>query len=420
MLVKRKGFTRIIEVVLLSFILLVVLLPNILPNKPFYEINDWKEIGGYLICNDLLNSLDKNKTLNDLLVPDKFNPSVEYDQDINLLKNITKKAFPSMIDFDYEIKGISSYNISVVLHSDCSIPSEIFQPNYPPVNFNTDLFTIANLFINDSYDVYVVCGDINLSQYDTNIINLLKKGKGLVLIRNFTSQPDLLTQNLFEVNYTFVGLSSGNLFFNNLSNPNTGGIAKRFVNNLIRISTPEGNGKMYLRDNEYNISIIGNLVNITNCVPNLISEGDNCTIAGIAEVSLFQIDLANNWIDMEISSNNLNPRNYIFEDGFIQSVNLSKHTILSNGNYALANARVLEYYSKHYEIKPRVFWIYNFNTTKDDLKLLLKTGIIWASGEHFFTFNKEIPENMNHCIHYYSGLKDNNIPFLVKLFYWGY
>jgi hypothetical protein len=86
----------------------------------------------------------------------------------------------------------------------------------------------------------------------------------------------------------------------------------------------------------------------------------------------------------------------------------------------LANARILENYTLSYEKEPRVFWIYDFNKTRDDLKLLLKTAIIWASGEHFFIFNKDIPENTRYCVHYYSGLKDNNIPFMVKLFYWGY
>jgi len=50
----------------------------------------------------------------------------------------------------------------------------------------------------------------------------------------------------------------------------------------------------------------------------------------------------------------------------------------------------------------------------------LKTAIIWASGEHFFVFNKNIPKGSEYCEHYYYGLKGNNIPFVVRLFYWGY
>ena len=42
----------------------------------------------------------------------------------------------------------------------------------------------------------------------------------------------------------------------------------------------------------------------------------------------------------------------------------------------LANARVGNY-SKFYEDSPRMFWIYDYNKSRDDLNLLLKTiGII--------------------------------------------
>ncbi|OQX86452.1 MAG: hypothetical protein B6D55_06075 [Candidatus Omnitrophica bacterium 4484_70.2] len=57
--VQKKGFIRVIEVVLFSFIILVVVLPNLLPETAKIETNNWKDINDRIICNDLLYSYEK-------------------------------------------------------------------------------------------------------------------------------------------------------------------------------------------------------------------------------------------------------------------------------------------------------------------------------------------------------------------------
>lgn len=412
-----KGLVRVIEVVLFSFILFTIILPNLLPEIPI-DRNRWEEVVAYTICNDLLSSMALNRTLEDVLIPEN---SLEYAEDKELLENLTTDIFPPMMDFDYEVKGVPAYNISVGIKSGCNIPNEVFKPNYPPLNFSITTLNATSLLSNSSFDVYILCGNIDLSSYEVEVKNLLNKGKGLVLFRNFTTPPDSLTEQLFQIVYEGGGgISKQNITFNNLSNPNTGRIAKRFVNNIIRINTTGGSGNLNLRDGSYVVNNTGSCINITGC-HSCLYEGDSC-ILDLSNITIYQIDSGGNWFDVKLSSNGVNPRNYLFIDNVFLRVNASNSTILSPSSIgkSLANARVLEDYTTFYETQPRVFWIYDFNLTRDDLKLLLKTAIIWASGEHHFIFGKDMPKTSSYCIHYYSGVRDNNIPFLVKLNYWGY
>ena len=420
-----KGFIRIIEVVIFSFILFVLLMPTFFH---YSYINDWSKANSLLLCNDLLYSIERNGTFNDVLITDPFtdgnNLMEEYEKDIGLLYNITEKVFPVSVDFEYEIKNVAPYNISIGCN--CTedekewLKEKILTPSYPTVEFDILRVSLNNL--SSEYNLFIIFGDKNLSLYKSNITSLLRKGKGFVLIRNFSSEPDSFTKELFGINYSSAlgPFPEEDLTFTNLSNKRTAGIAKRFINNLIRINTTGGTGKLHLKNKTYDVNISGNFVNITNC-SNTISEGETCTISGVANITLYQIDpLSKDWIDIKIAADNTNKRNYIFRDNFPKTVEKNNYTILSSGTNSGANARVLKNYSNSYENEPRVFWIYDYDKNKDDLNLLLKTGIIWASGEHYFIFNKKIPEKRDYCIHFYFGLRDNNIPFIVKLYFFGY
>ncbi|MGC9310830.1 MAG: hypothetical protein ACP5E4_03870, partial [Candidatus Aenigmatarchaeota archaeon] len=115
------------------------------------------------------------------------------------------------------------------------------------------------------------------------------------------------------------------------------------------------------------------------------------------------------------------PRDYAYFDRVPFRISKSGSTVLTDisGTYAFANARVLDY-STGYETLPRTFWIYDYDRTKDDLNLLLKTGIIWSSGEHYFVFGKTVPGRRTVATHFYTELNGNGIPFMVKLHIWGY
>jgi len=422
MLDNKKGFIRMVEILIFSFILFVLLLPNF-----FYypKQNDWRKINSYLLCNDLLYSLGKSNLLDDILITDPITDGFDLDKqhklDIEKLKNITERIFPITTGYEYEIKNIAPFEISIGCNCTQTqldfLKTKILTPSYPTAKFNLKQLSIENFSLTN-YDLYIIFGEKNLSLYRQSLISILNRGNGLVLVRNFTSQPDGFTKDLFGISYSSSTTSLTNLSFNNLSNPMTARIAKRFIMNLIRINTPNSEGKLYLRDKEYNVSI-GLCVNITNC-SSCINEGESCTIPKVANITLYQIDpLADSWVDLKISGIS-NPRNYIFKDNFLKSVSKNRYTILSSNGYTGANARILNNYSLSHETRPRVFWIYDYNKNKDDLNLLFKTAIIWASGEHYFVFNNTIPRIRNSCKHFYYGLRGNNIPFLIKLYYWNY
>lgn len=424
----NKGFIRVIEIVIFSFILFVLLMPTF-----FYysNINDWNKANGLLLCNDLLYSIEKNKTFDNVLNPFVENSdfSGEHQKDLELLKNITDRVFPVAVDFDYEIKNIAPYEISIGCNCTQSqidwLNKEILTPSYPTVKFPIKQVSLNNL--SSEYNLFIIFDKVNLSKPNikSNITAMLKKGKGFVLIRNFLSDPDQFTKELFGIDFSGVGFSTNNLSFNNLSTPKTAGIAKRFINNLIRINLSNGKGILQLRNERFEINATKNHVNISDCS---LSQGDSCILSGIANITLFQIDPLDidwvradfeEWIDLKISGTS-NPRDYSFYDTFPLNVNKNNYTILSFGTNAATNAKILKKYSKSYENEPRTFWIYDYNQTKDDLNLLLKTGIIWTSGEHYFVFDKKITDERNYCQHFYSGLDENNIPFLVKLYFFGY
>lgn len=426
-----KGFVRVIEIIIFSFILFVLLMPNF-----FYysDTNGWSKVNTLILCNDLLYSLERNKTFDDVLNPfienSKFKQ--EHDRDIELLNNITEKVFPVAVDFDYEIKNVAPYEI--LIGCNCTeiqkkwLEEKILTPSYPFVDNSIDPVSLSNL--NDSkYDLFIIFGEVNLSKpaIKSNITAMLKKGKGFVLIRNFLSEPDQFTKNIFGIELSGSGFSTNDLKFNNLSNPKTAGIAKRFVNNLIRINLSDGQGQINLKNMSFKINATRENVSIENCTPSCIDEGENCSISiANTNITLYQIDPLpehwttgdEEWIDIKISGIS-NPRDYVFYDTFPTNVNKNNYTILSFGTNAIVNARVLENYSNSYENEPRIFWIYDYNKTRDDLNLLLKTGIIWASGEHYFVFDRKITDKRNYCQHFYSGINGNNIPFLVKLYFFG-
>ncbi len=428
-----KGFVRVIEIVIFSFILFVLLLPNFFY---FSDVNDFSKTNNLALCNDLLFSIEINKIFDDVLITDPFTDSEkireEYEADKELLLNITEKVFPLTVDFEYEIKNVASYQISIGCNCTTEqirwLEQKILTPSYPTAEYAITGIALSNL--SATYDLFIIFNENNLSEYKQNIEGMLEKGKGFVLIRNFSSEPDQFTKEIFVINYSASLASEEELKFNNLSRPETARIAKRFVSNLIRVDTHyinDNEGTLNLKNESYFVkqNSTENCTYIQNC-SDCLYEGETCTTLNMANITLYQIDplifnstRVKEWIDIKISGIS-NKRDYTFKDSFLQTVEKNNYTILTDGNYGASNARTLDEYSSEYKNRPRVFWIYDYNKEKDDLNLLLKTGIIWASGEHYFVSNKEIPAKVDSCIHFYSGLRGNNIPFLVKLYFWGY
>jgi hypothetical protein len=423
---KKIGFIRVFEIVLFTFLLFGILVPNFFRYSDF---NEWESAKNLLISHDLLFALEKNKVLDDVLITDPqtdgYNISYAHLQDQEKIKNISEKVLPVIYDFEYEVKNVPASRISIgCACTDTQIQwlkEKILTPSYPTYEFAINIVPLNNL--STRWDTFVIFGQQNLEPYRNNITEMLKNGKGFVLIGDITSPPDNMTKELFDIDYS--GGSSGevNFQFKNLSDPVTSGIAKRYVGNLIRINTLDANlaGKLYLRNNEYVVvqDPGHNCINISSC-SQCLHENETCSIANVANITLYMIDpLYNKWADIKISSSSANKRNYVFQDRVPLSVENTKSTMLSDSSHSMANA-VMGSYSLSYELEPRRFWIYNYNESRDDLNLILKTGIIWSSGEHYFVFNKVIPDKRDVATHFYTGLRNDSIPFTVKLYTWGY
>lgn len=416
-----KGFIRIVEVVIFSYILFVLLVPTFFHH---YEVNDWPEIQHYLLCNDMLYALEKNKTFDDVFNP--FTPNMDfyskYLENQEYLRNITEATFPIALDVNYEVKNVAPYKISIGCNCSASqvnwLKEKILTPSYPPVEYELGNTSLSDLSDFD-YDVLLIMNSNSLSGYEPGITELLDEGKGVVLVRDFSSNPDSFTQQVFDISYLGGTSSNEDLGFENFSKTITSGISKRMIGNLIRVGTFGGSGTLYLKDSSYSVTVNSDNVVIQGCSGS-IEEGGSCTL-GDVEITLFMIDEFSNWIDLRLSGIS-NPREYNFNDEFLRSVGITNSTVLSYGSYSGANANVLEEYANSYATRPRTFWMYEFDRTRDDLSLLFKTGLIWASGEHFFVFEEDetVLGKSSTCQHFYSGLNGNNVPFVVKLYFYVY
>jgi len=424
---KRKiGFIRVFEMVLFTFLIFGVLLPNFFRYSDF---NEWDSAKNLIVSHDLLFALEKNKIFDDALITDPqtdgYNISYAHAMDEEKIKNISEKVLPVIYDFEYEVKNVPASRISIgCVCSDSQVQwlkEKILTPSYPTYEFAISIVPLDNL--SARWDTFIIFGQKNLEPYRNNITEMLRNGKGFVLIGNITTPPDNMTKELFGIDYSGGSSSDVNFQFKNFSDPTTSGLSKRYIGNLIRINTLDVNltGKLYLRNSDYLVmqDPANHCINISSC-SSCLHENETCSITNVANITLYMIDpLYNKWVDVKISSALENKRNYRFLDRAPLTVKSTKSTILSDGSNSMANA-VMGDYSLAYETEPRRFWIYNYNSSRDDLNLILKTGIIWSSGEHYFIFNKLVPDKRDVATHFCTGLRDNNIPFTVKLYTWGY
>jgi len=423
----KAGFVRIFEVVLFAFLIFGILLPSFFK---YSDPNDWGKVNTMLISHDLLFSFEKEGFFDRVLFADPkggTDTSITYSNNIENLSNMTKLVLPAVYDFEFEIKDIPPPIISVgCICSESEkqwLTDVILTPSYPTYQFavNTEPLNLSNL--SDTFDTFVIFGQQDLDPYRPGIEYLLSKGKGFVMIANITSDPDATTKSLFNVNY-IAGVSAvETMYFDEAGGIYTIDISKRYVYNLVKVGTMGANftGNLTLKGNAYGVkqNLSEGCVEIASCSPCLY-EGESCTIAGVANISLYQIDpYAGRWIDIKISSPGANPRAYDFRGDVPLTAGITRNTIVSDGIYGFANA-AMGGYSPFYETEPRRFWIYGYNTNNDDLNLLLKTGIMWSSGEHFFLFNKEIPDKRNVATHFFTGLQNNSIPYTIKFYTWGY
>jgi hypothetical protein len=423
---RGRGFIRVFEAVLFTFLLFGILIPNFFR---YYDPNDWASAKNKMAAQDMLFALEKNQTFDEVFAPDSRSSGLSIDilKEIFAegLKNNTEKAFPASYDFEYEVKNVPPSRISIGClcnESDIDwLKSKILTPSHTTSEFSITHIAPNNL--SDSFDMFIIFGQQNLEPYRSDITSMLNLGKGFVLVANLSSEPDNMTKELFDTNYNGGPNANANFQFTDMMNPTTCGISKRYAENLIRIYTQEVSlsGKLYLKGNSYDVAQNpeNNCINISSCSP-CLRENQSCLISGVANITLYQIDpLYAEWADIKLSSISSNSRNYTFSDYAPLSASIGKNTLLADGTHALANA-VLGNYSTTYETEPRRFWIYQYGSSKDDLNLMLKTGIIWSSGEHFFLFKKEIPGKRVVATHFYTGLRSNNIPFSVSLYTWGY
>lgn len=423
----KKGFIRVIEIVIFSFMLFAILLPEFFW---YSDPNEWSEVKNSLLARDLLASLEKTDILEEVLMTDPINDGsnliAEKEEDLAILENITAEIFPVTSNFEYEIKNVGPPLVSI----GCMVCSEedetwlkesILTPSYPTIEFSIKSINYSEM--SDSFDTYIIFGDWNLEAREEEIKEQLNEGKGFILINDFSTEPDDFTKELFDIDWSLGSSGTRDIQFSNLSDALVAGISKRFSSSLIRIPTT-GSGKTgSIRVNGQSYSVRHDLdkdcLNISDC-SECLEEDESCTFPDGAKITLFQIDpLYGDWFDAKLSNGGTNSRDYVFRDSVPLRVDECDSTLLTDGSHSLATARITEY-GTSYETAPRLLWMYDFDRSNDDLSLLFKSGIIWSSGEHFFLFRKEIPDDRIVATHFYTGLGDNGIPYTIKLYTWGY
>ncbi|MGC9310853.1 MAG: hypothetical protein ACP5E4_03990, partial [Candidatus Aenigmatarchaeota archaeon] len=254
----RKGFIRVIEIMIFAFMLFSVLLPNFFR---YSDHNDWGDTKNQILSHDLLFALEKKGLLDEILVSepitDKPNLMLAHEYDIEILKNLSEKIFPVTYDFEYEVKNAAAPRISVgcVCTEDEEdwLKSRILTPSYPTYEFSVKRIGLENL--SGTFDTFVIFGQENLVFYTNSIYEKLQEGKGFVLVTSFDSAPDEITAELFDVNYIGGDFEDRSLYFSNISDPLTSGIAKRFNSNILRLETSGAglSGEIGLGENNYDL-----------------------------------------------------------------------------------------------------------------------------------------------------------------------
>ena len=405
----RKGFIRVVELIIFVSLLFGFLIPN------FRSVGTEESSNVYLspLCYSILYSLDKSKKIEGFFGEYFYKGSNPNWQNSSELKEILEKMAGHLREYEIGIDGIAKNKLKIACLN-CSVEQKKFlrryigTPSFPINEFGIFNYQIADVRNWSDSDVIILI-EKNLSKYRDKISSFLSKGKGLVILNNFTSL-DSYSETLLNIT-DHNSITFGSKFW--FKEEGIGySIGKRFIHTWIRVYK----GKFYLHGNRYSLDVINtSWINISECNPSLLKQEDTCTTSDnfsvilVNKVDPLTIGEHPNWADLSFKKNSSDFLKYEFIANLMAKVK-SPDCIVKDGNdYCLAIARTLENNSK-------VFWMPNIlEKDKVDLLSLFKAGLIWSSERKYFVFDKKIPENYISCS-YLTRIE--GFPIAIYLYLW--
>ena len=371
-----KGFIRILEV----FISVAIMLTFIYGYFTFetYSDSNWGNVLAKTRSTDLLNSLYKNGFIEKNVINNNYNEI--YD----VFRNMSSSSYLTSVT----IKGIPKNNITIDVIGNNNNKNdllEILTPlSFTLKNRSITINVINSTNINDTADIIFFFGYENYTLTKQESLVLLKKEKTIFLFSDISQDDDIL-KNIFDLNNKSGSEINNDNYFYNSDDASfvSHKIEDYFQNTYWRLNTSSGPANFYIRKNQYHLDtgIDGNGDNVViyngkNYTENetFVVDTFNLKVYGVDGNSSTSEDGYTEHADIGVVS-----RNYIFNDLVGNSrVDTDNKTIIkSSDNFSAAkiNYQVTKYG------KGRTVWISNYDKKYSDFNQLLKSLILWASGE---------------------------------------
>lgn len=405
----RKGFIRVVELIIFVSLLFGFLIPNIL------EIGVEESSNVYLspLCYSILYSLDRSEKIEGFFGEYFYKGFVPNWQNKSQLKDVLDKIAGHLRDYEIGIDGIAKDTLKIACLN-CSVKQKEFlrkyigTPSFPINEFGIFSYEIDDVQNWSDSDVIILI-EKNLSKYRDRISSFLSRERGLVILNNFSSL-DPYSEKLLNITY-HSSTAPGSKFL--LEEEGIGySICKRFAHTWIRVYK----GSFYIHGNQHNLSVINTTyINISGCSPSRLKQGDACitsdnfSIIILDKVDPLTIGEHPNWADISLKRNSSDFLRYEFSATLGSKVKSPNCIVKDANDYCLAIARTLENNSK-------VFWMPNIlEKDKVDILSLFKAGLIWSSERKHFVFDKEIPKKYVSCS-YLTRIED--FPIAIYLYFW--
>ena len=405
-----KGIIRIVEAVIASIILLSSLTYFIFP---YVAESGWGDLSLKMKVQDYLSSMDINDSLSFYI--NRNNGTLLYENIAAMLSGPT--------GFSVEIVGLPNdiIYISCLSEEDRDKLTYMLQPTKFLFNGRSIEFRISNISdidINKIDPRTNIIFIFNYQQLDKEKINkILESKKSIFMISELDENQinDGIMNEIFGLKY-----NSGSdqiATFYNTTDPSkiSYKIAKYFSSIPFRVDVTR-EGKFYLRENEYKLNTYIN-DNGEECVEYgigtcyKIGESFNVTDGDyIWNLKVYDIDGNISDDDTKYADIGLTNRSYIFK---INSKNVEK-----NDKSVIAN--LISGASVNYKITKygygRTVWLNNYTYAYNDNNQLLKSLLLWASGEDYMLIS-----DVSNTFFTISYLKAGNIyfePYEIKLNVW--
>lgn len=376
-----KSIVKMIEVVLASILMLTFVYAYFTIQT--FRDQDWNFAINKIKTFDIINSLYINGSLKQLLKDGKFDS----------IENITSQLLPINLGFRYTIKNIPNN----IIHINCVCNEDQekrLEDMLLPLKFNfknrtieiriknsSDIDTRAEINFFFGYENYTLT-------YEQSIV-YLRGDKSLFLFSDIIYTQDGILDKIFGLQNKTGDASPENVFY---SVDNVSVVAYKisdyFSNTYWRLNTTAGPATFYIRRVPYQLDTdISNGIDVVIFNGNNYTENETFVVDGYT-LKVYKVDGNKSTIIggyREYADIGILNKTYVFNDLIedvdnLNKIDVDKKTIvksLNNFSAAKVNVQITEYG------KGRTVWVADYDEVYSDFNQLLKSLILWASGERF-------------------------------------